>query len=160
MASNGLAFANVRVQAEREGAKRRAGGPGGWQGQRRTGAPHIVAILHHTWGGVHIGAYLGAHSPMPLTTNMLALHHSPLPCLCTTCPSHINTCMPHASIACSIRPTSATCCVCVTGHRLIFIGSHRGPAPKTRSASGRFSVVRDRKNIVAQQSRLVWCWWH
>ena len=117
---------------------------------------HIDTIWMGGCKAVDLGAHVGLH----MHECMLLPCHNALPHFHMTYPSHIDTCMPHASIACGMWPTLFTCCVCVTGHRLIFIGNHRGPAPKTRSVSSRFSVVRDRKNIVAQQSRLVWCWWH
>ena len=85
--------------------------------------------------------HLGAHSPITLTTTMLALYHIPLPYLHVTYPSHFYTRMPHAAITCRMQCTSVTCYVCVLGHKMIFIAGQSRPATPTTQSDWSTSVV-------------------
>ena len=129
----------------------RKGGQGSCEGSAENDARwagHLIAILApHLGGGCKL-VHLGAHSPITLTTTMLAPYHSPLPCLCTTCPSHINTCMPHVSIACGMRPTSVMCCACVAGYKLIFVAGQSSPTTQAPQPGWSFRIVKYRKNDV------------
>ena len=105
---------------------------------------HIDTIWMGGCKAVDLGAHMGLH----MHECILLPCHNALPYFHMTYPSHIDTCMPHASIACGMRPTSVMCCACVAGHKLIFVAGQSSPTTQAPQPGWSFRIVKHRKNDV------------